>query len=177
MAGGDAVEAAHPSLDLDVIAAIGAFAFAGHDLYVQEPVGVGEPAVGGATVADEERVSGDDRLQHVRDRCGFEVWQHRIRRRAWRSRTISTGVCSSVESPFFFAVPPRFCFLGLRLTSFIEPLADFRKNISSAPTIPVTRQAGAHRSHNRISLAAPVPESTQDHESRRRTDPVTSALA
>ena len=38
-------------------------------------------------------------------------------------------MCSSVESPFF-AVPPRF--LGLRPTSFFEPLADFWKNVSSA---------------------------------------------
>ena len=41
--------------------------------------------------------------------------------------------------------------------------------LSSTASVSESGQAGSHRSHNRISLAAPVPESTQDHESCRVT--------
>ena len=90
VAGRDAVEAAHPALEaadvgvdvLDVIAAVRVFAFAGDELDVEEPAGVGELAVGGATIADEQRILGNDRLQHACYCGALQIGEHRIRRRA-----------------------------------------------------------------------------------------------
>ena len=62
-------------------------------------------------------------------------------------------------------MPPRF--LGLRPTSFFEPLADFRKNVSSASTIPtvaierkfqIVIARRSLRRHSRLSALGLVPE-------------------